>query len=410
MKIIYKVLILIVYIFLPFISILRIYKKKENIKSIKQKIGNYNIKPKKKIIWFHGSSVGEVLSVVPLIQELEKNNNIDQILITSSTLSSGKVLSNIKFKKTVHQYYPIDVTFIVEKFLNYWKPKTCIFIESEIWPNMVEKIKEKKIPLILLNARITKKSFKRWSKIRLFSENIFSKFDLCAPQNKETHSYLKKLGSKKLKNLGNLKLCDTKQKSLFKLKSSQKKFFKSKKVVLTGYSTHPTEEEFCVDIFESIRKKKNEILILIPRHVERANAIINQLKHRNLIIQKHSLGNKIQNNIDVYLIDTYGEAKKFLRYSKIIFTGGSIIPHGGQNPLDAVRENAIVLHGPNVQNFKEIYAFLSKEKISYQFRNLNQALKLVKNKKSVNINTKLKLKSISSKILNNTKLELMKYV
>ena len=169
MKIIYKVLILIVYIFLPFISILRIYKKKENIKSIKQKIGNYNIKPKKKIIWFHGSSVGEVLSVVPLIQELEKNNNIDQILITSSTLSSGKVLSNIKFKKTVHQYYPIDVTFIVEKFLNYWKPKTCIFIESEIWPNMVEKIKEKKIPLILLNARITKKSFKRWSKIRLFS-------------------------------------------------------------------------------------------------------------------------------------------------------------------------------------------------------------------------------------------------
>ena len=110
---------------------------------------------------------------------------------------------------------------------------------------------------------------------------------------------------------------------------------------------------------------ENEILILIPRHVERANAIINQLKHRNLIIQKHSLGNKIQNNIDVYLIDTYGEAKKFLRYSKIIFTGGSIIPHGGQNPLDAVRENAIVLHGPNVQNFKEIYAFLSKEKIDF---------------------------------------------
>ena len=410
MKIIYRILTLAFVFFLPLISIFRIYKKKETFQSIKQKIGFYNKKPKNNLVWFHGSSVGEVLSVVPLIQELEKNKKIEQILVTSNTLSSAKVLSKIKFKKTIHQFFPIDVNFIVKKFLNYWKPNACIFIESEIWPNMIEKIKNKDLPLILLNARLTKKTFKKWTKLDFFSKNIFSKFDLCIPQNQETYYYLKKLGSKKLKLLGNLKLCEINQKNLIKLNSSQIKFFKSKKVLLIGYSTHLSEENFCADIYKKIKKNKNEIIILIPRHIERANLIIDDLNSKNLVVQKHSLGKKINKNIDVYLVDTYGEAKKFLGYSKIIFTGGSIIPHGGQNPLDAVRQNAIVIHGPNIQNFKEIYQFLHKEKISYEFKNFNQAIKLIKSKNSVNINTKIKLKKISSKILTSTKSELTKYV
>ena len=119
-------------------------------------------------------------------------------------------------------------------------------------------------------------------------------------------------------------------------------------------------------------------MILIPRHIERAKIIEKELKSQGLFVYRHSSRLKINKNIDIYLVDTYGEAKKFLRLSKVIFTGGSLIPHGGQNPLDAVRKNAIVIHGPNVGNFKEIYKFLNNEKISFKFNNLNQAIRLVK--------------------------------
>ena len=406
----YRILTLILIFFLPIISIYRIFKKKETYQSIKQKIGFYNKKSKSNLIWFHASSVGEVLSIVPLIQELEKNKRIKKILITSSTLSSGKVISKIKFKKTVHQFFPVDASFIVKKFLNHWKPTACIFVESEIWPNMIEEIKKKKLPLILLNARITKKTFQKWNKLNIFSRNIFSKFDLCLPQNHETYRYLKKLGSKKLKLIGNLKLCEFKQTNFEKLNLSQIKFFNSKKILLTGYSTHLTEEKFCANIFQNLRKNKNEIIILIPRHIERASQIEDDLKSINLVVHKHSSTQKINKHTDVYLVDTYGEAKKFLGFSKIIFTGGSIIPHGGQNPLDAIRQNSIVIHGPHIQNFTEIYDFLGKEKISFQFKSFKQALNLIKNKNSVNLNTKIKLKKISSIILTNTKLELLKHV
>ena len=110
------------------------------------------------------------------------------------------------------------------------------------------------------------------------------------------------------------------------------------------------------------------------------------------------------------MVDTYGETKKFLGLSKVVFTGGSLIPHGGQNPLDVVRNNSIIIHGPNIENFKEIYKFLSQEKISFKFNNMKQAINLIKNKNSVNQNAKLKLNKISSKILTKTKMELFKYV
>ena len=406
---IYRILTLIVIFFLPLISIYRLIKKKDTLNSIKQKIGYYNKQPKKNLIWFHGASVGEVLSIMPLVKELEKDKKISQILITSSTISSAKVLNNIKFKKTVHQFFPLDANFITIKFLKYWKPKVCIFVESEIWPNMIKNIKENKLPLILLNARITNKSYKRWKKLDFFSKRLFSLFDVSYPQNQETARYLKKLGSKKLEYIGNLKLCDLKQKQTI-LNSRQTKYFKSKKIPLIGYSTHRSEEKFCAEIFQNLRKSKNETLILIPRHVERASLIEKDLMNKNLFVHRHSSDHKIDSKTNVYLVDTYGEAKKFLGLSKVIFIGGSLVPHGGQNPLDAVRSNAIVIHGPNIGNFKEIYKFLNNEKISFKFHSMKQALNLIKNKNSINRNTKAKLTKISSKILAQTKHELLKYV
>ena len=406
----YRVITFIIIFFLPVISIYRILKKKDTFGSLKEKIGFYSKLPKGNLIWFHGSSVGEVLSIIPLVRELEKKNDLAQILITSNTLSSAKVLKNLKFKKTIHQFFPIDANFIVKRFLKYWKPKACIFIESEIWPNVIRNIKKQKLPLILLNARITNKSYKRWKKINSFSNKLFSMFDLCLPQNKETFKYLKKLGSKKIKLIGNLKLCEIKEDNSKKLNSSQMSFLRSKKVLFTGLSTHYSEETFCTDLFLNLRRNKNEILILIPRHVERTDLIEKDLREKKLVTHKHSSKRKINKKTDVYLVDTFGEPKKFLGLSKVIFTGGSLISHGGQNPLDAVRNNSIVIHGPSIYNFTEIYKFLSKEKMSFKFKNLNQAIKLVKNRNLNNRNTKTKLSVISQKILNKTKIELFKYV
>ena len=153
---IYRILINFVLIFSPLIILIRILKKKEDIKRFKEKLCFFSKrKIKKKLIWFHGASVGEISSIIPIVLKLEKNNKIDQILITSSTLSSSKILNQFKFKKTIHQFFPIDTNMISKKFLDYWKPSLAIFIDSEIWPNMILNLKTKKIPIILVNARIT---------------------------------------------------------------------------------------------------------------------------------------------------------------------------------------------------------------------------------------------------------------
>ena len=189
----YQIIISLLIIISPFFIIYRIFKKKEDKKRFIEKLSIPTVKRRKgKIIWFHGASVGEVLSIVPIIKYYEKINSVDQILITSSTLSSSYVLKKFKFKKTVHQFYPIDHFLFTKKFLNYWKPSMAIFIESEIWPYMFRNLKNKNIPLILLNARITKKTFNRWLKINFFSKLIFKMITVAYPQNIETKYYLKK--------------------------------------------------------------------------------------------------------------------------------------------------------------------------------------------------------------------------
>ena len=183
---IYQVIVSLLILLSPIIIVLRIFKNKEDKKRFIEKF-SFPTKQNKdgNLIWFHGASVGEILSIIPLIKYYEKNKSIKQILITSSTLSSSKVLRKYNFKKTIHQFYPIDHVYFSKKFLNYWKPKIAIFIESEIWPCMYKEINKKNIPLILLNARITKKTFKKWMKIKFFSKKIFDGIKVIFPQNNE---------------------------------------------------------------------------------------------------------------------------------------------------------------------------------------------------------------------------------
>ena len=195
---IYQLIISIIIFFSPFIIIFRIINGKEDKIRFKEKFCFFSKKNKyQKLIWFHGSSVGELMSIIPIISEYEKNSSVDKILVTSSTLSSSKIIKKYKFKKVIHQFYPIDHNFFSKKFINYWKPKVAIFLESEIWPSMFQNLKKRNIPLILLNARISKKSFKRWNRFKKFSEFVFNLIDYAYPQNSETGGFLKKFKLKK---------------------------------------------------------------------------------------------------------------------------------------------------------------------------------------------------------------------
>ena len=202
----YRILINIIFFFSPFIIFYRIIKGKENPKRFHEKLGFFTKKRNKgKLIWFHGASVGEIQSIIPLIERFEKNKEIKQILITSNTVSSSLIIKNLRLKKTIHQFFPIDCNFISQKFLNYWCPSKAFFIDSEIWPVTISNLYKRNTPIFLLNGRITKKSFNRWKIFSSFAKLIFSKFNLCLSSNTETKKYLKKLGAKNIKIIGNLK-------------------------------------------------------------------------------------------------------------------------------------------------------------------------------------------------------------
>jgi len=410
----YRLTVNFIFLISPIIIIYRIFKKKEDPKRFLEKIGKFDKKnTNSNLIWFHGSSVGEILSIVPLIEKLEKRKNIKKILITSNTLSSAKVIKKLKLKKTFHQFFPLDAEFIVEKFLNHWKPKAVFLIESEIWPNMIIKIKEKKIPLILLNARITKKSFKKWSKVLSFAKKIFNEFDLCLGQNNKTCNYLKILGAKNIKKIGNLKFSQSRSELKNKQNTKIKKFLRNKKIIFSAISTHKGEELFCGKVHANLKKKyKNIISIIIPRHVHRAHEIKQELNANGLRVHLHTSNKTINSKTDIYLVDTFGETKSFLKLSKIAFMGKSIYAKGGQNPLEAARLGNRIIHGPNIENFIEVYDFLKKQEISTKIKSYKGLENLVfkfDRKKNYSQQIIKKLSYIGNQILINNEKEINKY-
>ena len=362
------------------------------------------------MVWFHCSSVGEFLSIVPLIQKFEKIKDINQILVTTSTLSSSKIFKKFKFKKTLHQFYPLDNILIVNNFLNYWEPSSVFFVESEIWPTMISELNKRKIKIVLINARMSEKSFKRWYLIKYIGKNILEKFHYIFPQNRETLLYLKKLGIKKVKFLGNLKFISTHND---KVKKFDKKFFKNK-LILCSASTHHNEEEIFANLHIKYKKKiPNLITIIIPRHIERTNEIIQMLEEKKLKIIRHSENQKKFKNYDIYIVDSYGESKSFYKISNVVFLGGSLVSRGGQNPLEALRFGCNILHGNHTFNFKDIYKMLEKEKLSLKVSNSKdlekKTLSLLKNKRN-NLNKIKKLKKIGNLIFKNNLNELRKII
>ena len=411
------------YLFYPFAPIYLYYRKirkKEDPIRYKEKLSKINItRGEGFLIWFHVASVGEAMSILPLIDSCIEEKKINRILITSITLSSGKILEK-RFSnnpKINHQFLPLDITFLINKFLKHWKPNLTILIDSEIWPNLILKISESKIPLLLINARITKKSFNRWKFSKNFAKKIFEKFDLCIASNKESEEFLKILGSKNIKNYGNLKFSNIKPNT----KKSDSNFLnkiKDRKIWCAA-STHPSEEIICAETHIKIKKNYSKLLtIIIPRHVDRVKTIKEELIKFNLNVILSTGINNFDDNTDIILIDSYGESLKFYNISKYVFLGKSLVKSlakdSGQNPIEPARLGCKILHGPYVSNFVETYDYLKKLGVTKKVNNSDElGLSLVEElerDEPKNQEIAGKIENYGQNILNNVIMELKKYI
>ena len=408
---IYNIFLLIILLISPIILIIRIILGKEDKIRFKEKFCFFSKNNNTNgTIWFHGASVGEILSIIPLVKKFEKDKKVQKIIITSSTISSSIILSKYKFKKTIHQFYPYDLNFFSKKFINYWKPKVAIFVDSEVWPNMFNNLNKSKVPLILLNARITKKSYTRWKYLPYFSNNIFNKITVALPQNLETKKYLKLLGTKNIQIAGNLKYFGAKNLDINNSKL-KKKFLKKK--IWCAASTHKNEELIIGKIHKELKTQiKNLLTIIIPRHIDRKKDIADELSKIGLNSEFHTSSKGLKKDTDVYIVDTYGDAPKFYSLTKLTFVGGSLILHGGQNPLEPAREGNYILFGPNIGNFKEVYDMLEKLKVAKKIKSTKKLKNLIIKKINYleNTNVKYKLSHLGEKIINRNILEIKKFI
>ena len=407
----YNILVNLAIFISPVIIIYRIFKGKEDAKRVWEKFCIYSQKKNNKNIWIHAASVGELMSIVPIIKKLEKNKKIRNILLSTSTTSSAKIFKKLRLKKTSHIYFPLDNNYIVKKFIKYWQPELAIFIDSEIWPNMFNNLKLNNIPIIIMNARITERSFNKWQIFPSFANQVFGNISLALPQNLETLKYLKLLKVKNIKMAGNLKYYGQKNSQDHVAKSLKNKFRNFK--LWCAASTHNDEEILIGKLHKKLKKKEKKLItIIIPRHINRTNEIIDALNNLNLNCITHSSNQKLQKDTDIYLVDSYGESSRFYNLTNVTFVGGSIINHGGQNPLEPARLGNYIINGPNVKNFKEIYAFLNNLKMSSSTSNILKMEKIILKRlktKSNNKNLK-KITKIGNDILEKNLFYINKYL
>jgi len=373
---------------------------------------------KKKLIWFHAASIGESLSILSLIEEMSNGNKNIDFLITTVTLSSSKLLKKKlnRYNNVVCRFFPLDIANLAEKFLNVWRPDLVCFVDSEIWPNFLFKIKEKNIPLLLINARLTKKSFYRWKIIINFAKKVFGNFDLCLSASKESKKNLNILQVKNLQYIGNLK---------YTAKNIPEELGHANKKKLNNFkswcavSTHDGEELIILKAHLEIKKKYDNVLtIIVPRHIDRSSYVKN-------LANKFSLNSQVLNNEDlinseteILIINSFGVLPKYFNYCKNVFIGKSFVKKlknvSGQNPIEAAKFGCKIFHGPYVYNFLEIYEHLRSFDITEMVNNeLELAKKIIINFENQMINNQNQvnlLDSYGEKILKKTALELNKYL
>ena len=366
----------------PFLIVLIYFRKilnKEHPKRYKEKIlsSHFNVIRKKnsKLIWFHAASIGEFKSIIPIIKKLNDENNNFEFLITTITLSSSNLaIEELKnFNNVYHRFMPIDVEYLIKNFLYLWKPSVIFLVDSEIWPNLIFIANKNKIPLALINARITAKTFKRWMMVPQIAKKIFNLFDLCLTSNLQTKDYLKKLDAKNINFEGNIKLINSSNNSI----SNPNEKFLLKNKFWFAASTHKGEDIFCIETHLALKKHfKNMITIIAPRHIDRVKKIKILCEKYNLKVQILNKADLILNDKEIILINSFGLLESFFKYTKSVFIGKSLLKKlehvGGQNPIDAAKSGCKIYHGPYVYNFNEIYEILQKNGITKQIFNYSE--------------------------------------
>jgi 3-deoxy-D-manno-octulosonic-acid transferase len=346
---------------LPFIIaylLFRLIKGKEDKQRFFERLGvSGTSRPKGNIIWFHCASVGEANSVFPLIEEIEEKYKNLNFLITTGTVSSAKTVHRKIESKTnlIHQYIPVDSYICVKLFLLKWRPKLAIYVESELWPNLIRSTANSGCDVILVNAKISDNSFRKWQKFEKIISTIASSVSSVIAQTESDKHKFEKLGFQ------NVTLLDSLKYAANKLPNNASELGKlvlqigSRKTFLTA-STSDNEEEIIIKAHKNLQKEFPNLLTLIaPRHPERVNEISDICKRNNLRFSIRSRNQNVHENTQIYICDTLGELGILYRACGVIFIGGSLNERGGQNPIEPANLNCTIISGNKVKNFKSIY-------------------------------------------------------
>lgn len=316
-------------------------------------------RPEGALVWLHGASVGETQSLLPLIHRLHARRPDLRLLVTSGTVTSAELLADRLPSQAIHQFVPVDAPGAVRRFLDHWRPAAAIFVESELWPNLLLGAKARGVKLTLLGARLSAGSTSGWGRASAAARRLLGGFDLIMAQDMATRTWIEGLGVP-VAGLANLKLAGE------PLGHDPAEFLKLRDAFgdrppIVAVSTHPGEEALLANAFNALPAlRPSPVLVIAPRHPRRGPAVAALLRERGLATTTRSAGERPTG--DAYVADTLGETGLLFELARLVVMGGAFEPDiGGHNPLEPARLGAPILSGPHVFNFREVYAELVAE-------------------------------------------------
>ena len=335
----------------------RLKQGKEDLARIGERRGiSKDIRPHGPLVWIHGASVGEVLAAVGLIEKLRALNI--RILLTSGTVTSAAIVAKRFPADIIHQYVPYDSPRYVARFLDHWRPSLALFIESDLWPNLILSCAARRLPMVLINGRMSQRSFPRWRRVTSTISALLGRFDVCLAQSRVDAERFTALGSRNVITTGNLKL-DVPAPPADPAKLERLMAVTRGRSVIVAASTHPGEEDILLDAHRTLARIFPSLLsVIVPRHPNRGESIARMIAASGLHVALRSREESPTATTDIYVADTMGELGLFYRLAPIVFMGGSLVEHGGQNPIEAVKLGASIVHGPHVFNFADVYEAL----------------------------------------------------
>jgi 3-deoxy-D-manno-octulosonic-acid transferase len=315
-----------------------------------------DVRPVGPLVWIHGASVGEVLAAAALIEKLRALNL--RILLTSGTVTSAAIVAKRFPPDVIHQYVPYDSPRYVARFLDHWRPSLALFIESDLWPNLILSSAARRLPMVLINGRMSHRSFPRWRRLQGTISALLGRIDICLAQSELDADRFSALGSRNVVVTGNLKL-DVPAPPADSARLERLMSMTRGRPVVIAASTHSGEDELIVDAHRTLAGFfPNLLTVIVPRHPDRGGAIAGMVAASGLQASQRSREELPTAATDIYVADTMGELGLFYRLSPIVFMGGSLVEHGGQNPIEAVKLGASVVHGPHTFNFSDVYEAL----------------------------------------------------